>query len=177
MTPRFALKEATSEIHERLDRLLSKLDLGRTEEYLQFLLIQARVVPALEAALDLGGIARLVEDWSDHRRTNFLKEDLAALGAVMPKPLAIPPFSGEAELLGASYVLEGSRLGAKVLVRSVAPGMPGRFLDSPTGTPWPALVAALDGFLYSAQRLEAAKNAATDCFEAFIAATYETGLK
>jgi len=177
MTPRFALKEATADVHGRLDTLLSQLDLGREGDYRQFLLIQARIVPALESALERAGIGDLVDNWSDHRRADFLRKDLEELGAAMPQPLAVPLPSGEAEVLGASYVLEGSRLGAKMLVRSVASGMPDSFLNPPTENPWPALVAALDRYLYSTQRLEDAKRAANACFEAFLAAARGTGLR
>ena len=177
MKARFALKRATQAAHDRLDAQLSRLDLSRPDDYRAFLLIQAKVVPGLERALEQSGLSYLVEGWSAHRRCELLRSDLSMLGVDLPESAEFSAFPTEAATLGAAYVLEGSRLGAQILVRQVSSAMPSQFLKPPAGqSPWPSLVAVLDRFLYSDQRLGEATQAALECFAAFLAAAYETGL-
>ena len=65
MTMRFALKAATDDIHRELDDRLSRLDLGRVEDYRRFLEFQARTVPAVEGALACAGLGDFVEGWTN----------------------------------------------------------------------------------------------------------------
>ena len=178
MNPRFALKKATDDVHGELDGLLSKLDLSDPADYAKFLSIQARVLPALECALDRFGMAAIVADWGEHRRASLLRDDLEALGERMPEPLEIPPMDSAAKALGAAYVMEGSRLGGQMLVKSVGPGMPNSFLF-PNGHKgaWPALVAALNDNLGSAPLLDEAKDAAARTFGLFLEAAHISGLE
>lgn len=177
MKTRFALKAATDDVHRALDDRLSRLDLGRASDYLQFLRLQARTVPPIEAALAEGGLGALVDGWSDARRTAALEADLAELGEPMPAPAAPPAMGGIAALLGAAYVLEGSRLGGRVLRQQVGDGLPTSFLaaDGALGA-WPGVVAALDRLLYSDQLVGEAKDAARRCFALFLNEAVEAGI-
>ncbi len=67
----------------------------------------------VEAALDRAGAARLLPEWPQRRGAALLREDGARMrdGA----PVA---FRSEAEVWGALYVLEGSRLGARLMART-----------------------------------------------------------
>jgi heme oxygenase len=177
MKTRFALKAATDDVHRELDERLSRLDLARPEDYRRFLHVQARTVPPIEAALAAGGLDELVEGWSETRRTAALQTDLAELGDNMPEPAAAPAMSSVAALLGTAYVLEGSRLGGRVLTSHVGPDLPSSFLaaDGALGA-WPAVVAALDRLLYSDDLIGEAKDAARQCFALFLNVAAEAGI-
>ena len=177
MKTRFALKAATDDVHRELDDRLSRLDLARAEDYRQFLHVQARTVPPIEAALAAGGLAELIEGWSDTRRTAALESDLAALGDPMPQPADPPALGNVASLLGTAYVLEGSRLGGRVLKSHVGEGLPASFLNSDEASgAWPAVVAAMDRHLYSEEMIGEAKDAARRCFALFLNVAVEAGI-
>jgi heme oxygenase len=107
-------------------------------------------------------------DWPARRRSHLLREDLAALGAPLPSPEAIEPIGGTAEILGALYVLEGSRLGGAMLKRSVPPGLPLAFLSAPQPPgAWRKLLETLDHYLYETANIHAAVGAAQRTFRYF----------
>ena len=167
MSARFRLRSATAEVHERLDALYSRFDLADRDDYGRFLVAHAPAFTGVEEALDAAGATGIMEDWSERRRSDALHEDLAELGLATPAPLAAPAFRGEAELLGALYVLEGSRLGGAMLVRSVGEGLPTRFLTPGNPAAWRAFIAIVDERLSSEERLDAAIRAASAVFELF----------
>lgn len=177
MTTRFALKAATEDIHRELDERLSGLDLGKAEDYRRFLLFQARSVPSVEQALARAGLGDLVEGWCASRRSTAIEADLEALGSPFPAPAPAPPIEGTAQLLGTAYVLEGSRLGSRVLRRRVAAGLPVSSLedDGSLGA-WPALVVLLDRLLDSDRLLDDAKDAARRSFSWFLGLAREAGI-
>lgn len=177
MTPRFELKAATDDIHRELDDRLSQLDLAQEADYRRFLAFQARTVPPIEAALAAGGLGELVAGWSEARRGPALAADLAALDHPTPEEMPPPPIANVEQLLGMAYVLEGSRLGSRVLRKRVADGFPTAFLgDSPSNGPWPALIAVIDRLLYSNRRIGEAKAAARSCFALFLSVASEAGI-
>lgn len=177
MTARFALKAATDDIHRELDERLSTLDLAAESDYRRFLDFHARTVPAVETSLASGGLGDMVEGWCEARRSDAIAADLAALGNPMPKPVEAPALGGVGDLLGAAYVLEGSRLGGRVLERRVGRDLPKAFLkgDGSLG-PWPALIAVMDRLLYSDSLLDEAKIAARRCFTLFLTVAHEAGI-
>lgn len=177
MKVRFALKAATDGIHQELDDRLSRLDLSRPDDYHTFLDFHARTVPAVESALASAGLGDMIEGWCDHRRTDAIAADLAALGQPMPEPTAAPALSGVAELLGTAYVLEGSRLGGRVLKGRVGDGFPNSFLSgSDARGVWLHVIAAMDRFLYSDVLIGEAKGAARRCFSLFLSVAREAGI-
>jgi heme oxygenase len=177
MTTRFALRAATEDIHRELDERLSVLNLAEMPDYRRFLQFHARTLPSIEGALALAGIGELVDGWSATRRTSFIETDFRTLGEAMPPAASAPPLEGPAQLLGTAYVVEGSRLGARVLSRRVAEGLPASFLngDGSLGS-WPSVIAALDRFLYSPPLLAEAEDAARRCFAWFLNVALEIGL-
>jgi heme oxygenase len=174
MSLRQALKAGTSDLHEDLDARLGRYDLADAEDYRTFLMVQARVLPAIEQALEEGGIGSIVADWSDHLRAPLIERDLEALGAAMPPPIAVPHIAGAPQLLGTAYVIEGSRLGSRYLARRVGTAMPAEFLNA-TGQQkaWPALLNALDRLDFSPSDSRSAVAAARVCFALFLAAAHE----
>lgn len=167
VSARFALREATAAAHERVDSLFSALDLADPHAYRTFLAAQAAAHIPVEEAIEANGIEALLPDWPERRRAPLIRNDLGALGVPEP-PLESPPeLSGEAAMLGAAYVLEGSRLGGQLLHRSVAPGLPSSFLAASSPSAWRALVSALDDRLAIRKDIDAAISAACDVFSTF----------
>lgn len=150
MTLRGLLKQETEGHHARLDGALSALDLSEASDYGRFLRIHAAALLPVELQLESAGVAALLEDWPRRVRRTALTADLAALGLARPAPVPFAPLAGTDEMLGALYVLEGSRLGHAMLLRHLSPAAPTRraiaFLTHGAGERlWGGLLAALAG--------------------------------
>lgn len=117
------LRAATAALHEEVDeRFSGPFDTDR-EAYTAFLLALARSVRPLEAALEAGGVERFLPDWNKRRRSGALERDLDILAVAVPAPTPVPVTRDEARLFGRLYVLEGSRLGGKLLVKRALANM------------------------------------------------------
>lgn len=174
MTLRQTLKSRTDDVHEELDALLGCFDLAGRDDYRAFLRVHARVLPAVERALEEGGIAEILPDWDSHRRTPLIERDLAALGEPMPSPISVTAPAGRGELLGTAYVIEGSRLGSRFLARRVGDAMPAEYLTAAgQQRAWPALLHALDQAELAPAEMDRAVSAARACFALFLSATSE----
>ena len=100
-----------------------------------------------------------VEDDAMNRRV--VKDMLSVVGAEMAE-------ASDAEILGAVYVLEGSRLGGAVLFRSAPFDAPRRFLEPDGAGPrWRSLVALMDARLTDDREIEAAVRSARAVFNCF----------
>jgi heme oxygenase (biliverdin-IX-beta and delta-forming) len=121
---RDTIREATRQSHARLDAAMNQVDLGRRRNYADFLRGQAEALFPLEAALEENGISELLPDWEQRRRSPALEHDLAALDTgVDPLPMPVLNRGGNdcsPEMLGIMYVLEGSRMGARVILARIA---------------------------------------------------------
>lgn len=136
------LRDATAEQHSRLDAMAAGLALDTPHGYRTFLAAQAEALLPLEAALESGGIARLLPDWDERRRGDALSADLDALD-IETQPMRAPAFGSDAALMGAAYVLEGSRLGARFLAPRVTG--PAAFLRHGEGQPlWQSFLTQLE---------------------------------
>lgn len=164
---RFALRAATAKAHETLDHAYSRFRLDRVDEYSAFLVAHAAAFLPVERALDDAGAAALSPGWAERRRSDALIGDLAALGLPAPDTLIAPTFDSPAQILGAAYVLEGSRLGGAMLLRTVGPGLPTSFLTPGNPADWRAFIALLDEKLSSAPLLEDAASSALAVFSLF----------
>lgn len=139
MTVRDALRSATAAAHARLDALAVELDLSDARAYGRFLCAQAGPVFALEEGLEAAGVASVIPDWPARSRRAALQHDLGVLGLVVPRLEA-----HVTEIFGTLYVLEGSRLGARVLTKR-AKDMPDAFLRHGEGLKlWPSFLALLE---------------------------------
>ena len=129
-----ALRDATMDDHRRVDSIYAGFSLDTPRSYRAFLTAHARVLVPLEAAVA-----------PDQPRQSLLAEDLAALGAAMPDPLAQPDVGRDGALWGVRYALEGSRLGGAMLARQVGEGLPRAYLTAAHGKgEWIAFQRALD---------------------------------
>jgi len=116
------LRAATAAAHDRVDSAFGRHDLAQRDGYGAFLLSHAMVLPSLEKALERAGIAELIPDWGSRSRRAALEQDLAALRLSTSISLPTGRLEGAPALLGAAYVLEGSRLGGAVLLRRALAG-------------------------------------------------------
>lgn len=163
-----ALRDGTRGSHDAVDAVFGAFDLSDPASYAAFLAAHAAVLLPYEAALEAGGIERLVPDWPERQRSAAIVADLAALSHPLPAAAAVAPLTGAGAVLGAAYVLEGSRLGGRMLARQVAPALPRAYLDAdqPTGG-WSRLLARMDTVLYHPDRLAEAVDSARTVFASF----------
>lgn len=145
------LSAATADLHAEVDARFAGSFEGDAADYAGFLSVMAAVLLPLERALEGAGICAAVPDWPERRRACLLLDDLQALGAAPPHEIDPPSVAGEARQLGIVYVLEGSRLGGKLLLRR-ALGHPDRgvraatrYLSHGTGRDlWSSFLARLE---------------------------------
>jgi len=142
------LRTATAGQHQDLDAALAgALDerRGYTRYLLGMLALTELLAPA-PAAVD----ARAAwSEWFEPRRQSLLREDLRDLG-VLPLAHGLAPLPASC-WMGANYVLEGSALGARVLLRTAQrlrlrdPGVPLAFLQhhARPGDRWPRFLERL----------------------------------
>jgi heme oxygenase (biliverdin-IX-beta and delta-forming) len=116
---RALLREKTSAAHARLDSALQAVELRSAPQYCRFLEAHAEVLLPLETALVHSGVRRLFADWDQRTRSRALVADIARLGGAL-RPFDLLERFDDAGVLGAMYVLEGSRLGAAVMRDIVA---------------------------------------------------------
>jgi heme oxygenase len=176
-----ALRAGTAEAHDRVDAAFAAFDLTDRDSYTAFLRAHADVVFPLEAALPG---ERILPDWEDRKRGALLREDLTFLRHpaesrdLMPQatqPIAQDPGFrrddgewNEFAIAGALYVLEGSRLGGRFLVRQVPQGFPRAYLDADQATEkWRNLLDRLETILYQPAALQSALTAAHQVFATF----------
>lgn len=160
------LRDETSELHRELDAIVGVF--SNRAEYARFLQGTFRHRAPVEAALRNAAAAQ-VSSWQPRQLLPGLEADLADLALPLP---AVEPFhlsNDMAAFLGAAYVLEGSALGARVLVKGVdALGLGSecgaRYLSVQAGSleSWRALQVALDGL--DRQVWDAAAQAARAVF-------------
>lgn len=131
MSLRQQLRSATTPLHHQVDAAFGAYALHTRDGYSDFLLSHARALFGLEVALEAAGIECLLPDWPQHRRRDALRQDLLALDLAVPTPLTLPNTLDSATCWGLVYVLEGSRLGARLLLERVRE------------TPWPGQLHAL----------------------------------
>jgi len=115
---RFALKRATDAAHARVEEIVQAAGMfGSIEGYRRYLNGSYAARARLEHRLDAGGAERLWADWPSRRIAHLIAADIDDLGgvALVSSGMSALPLS-DAELLGVLYVLEGSSLGARVLV-------------------------------------------------------------
>jgi heme oxygenase len=115
---RLCLRSVTADAHNRLDSRFGALDLKRLTHYRQFLEASAAALLPLETALAHARVGRIFPDWEARSRRAAILDDLARTGGKM-EPLPLPAPLNFGGVLGTMYVLEGSRLGARMLLNTI----------------------------------------------------------
>ncbi len=168
VAPVQALRVATAPYHQRVDSLFSQFVVSHEAGYALLLSAQALAYLPLEDALHRAGAGLLIADWHRRRRSDSLLSDMALLGIAVPHALEVPSFASAPEVLGGVYVLEGSRLGATLLARSVSPNLPASFLAGKAMRgAWRNLLLLLNDSLTDADDLQLASAAAEKVFSVF----------
>ncbi|CAO3413185.1 biliverdin-producing heme oxygenase [Azospirillum doebereinerae] len=113
---RQALREATHDIHERLDKAAVLQPLVRPDitaaEYRKALSVLYGFHAPVERALDGDGV-----------RLGLLRDDLSVLGAnpdALPEMTGLPPLDSAAARLAARYVLDGSAHGGRAMLPGIS---------------------------------------------------------
>ena len=163
MSARAWLRGATRDSHAGVDALFGA-GLADRATYAGYLAgMHAFLAPVADA---LPGLDRSI---------HCLEADLATIGAAPPPHAPCIALAGD-DILGWRYVIDGSALGARVLLRQVAAlghdgHRGGRFLSRHAeGTGWTATLAALEDFPADASRRRALADAASCAFAAARAA-------
>ncbi|MCI4662229.1 MAG: biliverdin-producing heme oxygenase [Neomegalonema sp.] len=169
------LQRSTRGMHERVDQLASRMDLAERAEYIVFLRASCEALGLIEARLEQSGVQALLPDWAQRRRSDAIRQDLAQLNA-KAAPLdarSTQPYSTD-EAWGALYVLEGSRMGARLLCgrakSSKAPDVIAnmRYLTHGDGQPlWREFLLALEQAANNRLDLPLASQGALSAFETF----------
>lgn len=107
------LRTETNELHRDLDSLIGPV--VSRDDYARLLAGTYRHRAAVEAALRQTCVI-FSSRWRPKELVSLVGQDLAELGLGVPRPTALHISNDIASVLGASYVLEGSALGARVLI-------------------------------------------------------------
>ena len=111
---RNALREATSETHARLDEKVGSLPLSSDDDYASFLTAQYLARRVVDAALDAQSPHGIAPPPS---QTELLQLDLSDLGALPGQQEHKLILSTPFEALGAAWVIAGSSLGNRTILR------------------------------------------------------------
>lgn len=153
---RARLKHGTAELHLRVEAQMRLADrLASDATYRRLLECLFGFVAPLEARLS-------TVSWPDdlafptRRKTRHLAGDLVQLGhtretiAALPRCSALPPLTTRAAAFGCLYVLEGSTLGGRVILRAIRASL-GR--DAQSGAAYFAGYGERTGALWSSFQL------------------------
>lgn len=164
--------------HDRVDAAFEKFDLTTEPGYRSFLEAHAHVVPGCERHLVNSGCGTRFPGWTGDARTPALRSDLDTMGVAKPIPRAldqdqVPMSTADPALVGMMYVLEGSRLGGRVLARRVEMGSNARcrsatqYLSHDGGVSWRSFLHRLETLEFTEVEIEAALAAAIEIFRLF----------
>jgi heme oxygenase len=126
-----SLRAATHGEHMTVDRMISRFDLTRREDYGDFLNIH------------YGALQALRPDWRPEDAGDFgdmahaLRNDLEALGMTSAKqPAMARAAQTTGNRLGIAYVIRGSRLGSRIIRSRVSPEFAASYLDFIPAQSW-----------------------------------------
>lgn len=167
---RTRLRAATAPSHDEVDGIFTQFDLTSRAGYRTFLTAHARALLPIEAWLDHHAV-QAITDWPARRRGHFLRADLAALGETHSVAPTFENPTDPAAVIGVLYVIEGSRLGGRVLARGVPDDLPTSYLNPPTeGSNWAALLQRLDELITDEAAMDSVTASALWAFAQFAAA-------
>jgi heme oxygenase (biliverdin-IX-beta and delta-forming) len=172
-TPRHALRAATATDHARLDALLGG-GLRSHGDYATYVVGLHALVRDAGDALATAALSPAWLAWGQAERVEWLVRDLAWL-RLAPLPPAAPAVpDSDAAAAGLLYVIEGSTLGARLLVRDAVrlghgPGRGATFLHHHAGdgalARWRGFVSALDGAHFDHHEALTLRAAASSSFQ------------
>lgn len=173
------LKQSTRDVHHQLEDRLDLLNLTEMPEYQRVLTCFSEVYGGLEPQMeDRPEWAPL--DWRPIAKRPWLAEDLNFFGLPLPEVRSTVHLEGWQEVLGATYVVEGSMLGGQLITRhlqtlGITPQTGGRFFSghqSQTGEVWKQVRQFL---LDQTTDVEQVVRGAQKTFQSFLDALDRTG--
>lgn len=179
MTMHNFLRTNTRQWHDRVDQAFTQFDLTTLSGYGTFLKVHCRAIERCESDLADWNVAERFPGWMGAMRMPALLADLDQLSLSRPPPLnslpgaASPRAVSDAELVGMMYVLEGSRLGGRVLAKCVRQSSDARcrsataYLNHDGGVSWQSFLGRLSALRFSNQQMNAALAAAIEIFGQF----------
>lgn len=169
------LRRETRSRHADLDGMFANGHFGDADGYTRFLLIHAQVLPVVEEQLGARAEIRSMPLWSQRLRAPSLNLDLSDLGAPRPARLDYTLGGSPGAAAGAAYVLEGSRLGGRLisanLGKSGLQGLPTRFIEHGRDNDfWRTFLAWLGCLEPDACSLGEAVGSANEVFDLYLQA-------
>lgn len=171
------LKLSTQRCHDRVDHAFERFDLKTASGYRGFLQAHGHVVPQCEHHLADASIHDRFPGWMGTMRTQELFQDMDVLSLARPSEPVVPIGSGyrasDAYLIGLMYVLEGSRLGGRVLAKRVEENEDAlsrsatRYLRHDGGVSWRSFLDRLAAFQFTADQTEICVNSAVETYGLF----------
>jgi heme oxygenase len=185
---RWRLKAATAEAHTRVeDQLAVAGMLSSPEGYRRYLEATFEIRSAIEREMDLAHAVRIMPLWPERKIAPLVAMDIMDVGGWVQAPKSVddaPADQSIEAILGVLYVLEGSSLGARVVLKQVeALGMShqhgARHLSAQAGDnkAWRQLTSILQHDPMSALGEAACIRAAQQTFERFGDAYRRHGVK
>jgi heme oxygenase (biliverdin-IX-beta and delta-forming) len=175
---RHRLRRSTAALHARVDKSFGQLLQQGAVRYVQFLQASASAILPIERALNEANASSLVPDWEQRTRSLALEADLATLSAAVPSNNNRPNWTqlqDEAFQYGILYVLEGSRMGARVILQALRnePAHVHRnalsYLSHGQGKPlWPTFLSHLEASDATRTNPETAVAGALAAFQMFL---------
>jgi heme oxygenase (biliverdin-IX-beta and delta-forming) len=112
------LRSSTRDLHQLVDSRFDLASISSEATYAAFLLASWPFA-SIEVALEGAGIQKVLPDWPKRRRRDALADDIKQCGISLPSIGRLEIGSDHGVLLGWSYVLEGSRLGAGMILNAI----------------------------------------------------------
>ncbi len=162
------LLAATRDLHDEVDRRAGRFDLASPVGRAGLLRFMYRGLQPVEDGLDRAGAAGLYPAWPGRRRGAVLRRDLRRLCAGLPDDRPRVDFDGAEAAWGALYVLEGSRLGARIIARNWPAGERPGFLEPDQAGTWQAFLEALRRYDPGRPSHPLVLGGARQAFEAFL---------
>jgi heme oxygenase len=177
------LRRETRDLHDRLEAAVdAERQLGARADYARYLRRLWRLHRSAEDDLCRRDFTAFGFSYATRRRSPLLEADLAALGCPLTARgqrdlVTLPRLANPAAALGSVYVIEGSALGARVLLGQItaALGLNGGhgaafFAGRPSEDRqmWRSVVAALNGIDPSSPEADAAIAGARAMFTLFL---------
>lgn len=158
------LRQETRTLHQHTEQLLGGLDIRTRSGLNHFLLVHHAAVMPIERRL---ATAKMAENWP-FRLTGLLVQDLAERG-LEPTDGIVAAQVEDAHPLGLCYVLGGSRLGARFLLKRLAGSerAPHYLTQAPDETIWPWTLALLNSPEAEAAPRDAIVKSAEIAFASF----------
>lgn len=177
------LRRTTRPWHDRVDEAYGRFDLASRPGLTAFLISQAAALLPMEQAIETCGAADFLRGWPRRRRGPALATDLQSLGLAVPLATYDVSLPSRLHGIGALYVLEGSKLGARVLLRRVAasPDADVRrataFLAHSERGDWAAFLSQLDGLPSNPDHRVHLTEGAETAFAAFLRQAVTAGAR